>query len=306
MRLVWSVALLFALAGCPPFLEMETRTLEHDGLERVYHVYVPDSYDGDQALPVVVFIHGTLVNWWQMSLLSGFNRVAEREGFIVVYPEGVNMEWNDGRGVPYLPWNETGIDDVGFVDAMLDALAAEYSIDEKRVYATGISNGAMMAHRLACELTERFAAIAPVSGTMPELLHETCAPSRPIPVLMFHGTLDPLVPWEGGGVFGLPVWGLQLSVEDTVAFWVEHNGCGATPEVTWEPNRELLDLTQVWREHYSGGLEGSEVVLYGIENGGHTWPGGFAYERQWIMGRVSVDVDATEIVWDFFAEHPKP
>lgn len=276
-----------------------------DGLTRTYIVHVPPSYDEMTPTPVVLVFHGGGGSAQRMVNFTGFNALSDQEGFIVVYPNGVDNHWNDGRGVQKYRAQRENIDDVKFVSLLLDHLMQEYTIDETRVYAAGISNGAMMSCRLACELSERIAAIAMVAGAMSDALSVYCSPLRPVSVLVISGTDDPLVLWEGGNIqFGRQNLGSTLSVPDTVMYWVTRNNCLGTPTVTWLPDI-YDDGTTVWKEVYSHGEEHTEVVLYAIEGGGHTWPGGPQYASKRIIGRTCYDIDATEVIWQFFSEHTR-
>jgi polyhydroxybutyrate depolymerase len=204
------------------------------GLERTYHIHIPASYDKANPIPLLIALHGGGGSGEKMEelTLQGFNRLSDKEGFIVVYPDGIENHWNDGReNVRYRAHREK-IDDVGFISALVEHLAKEYNIDKKRVYATGISNGAMMLFRLACELSGKITAIAPVAGSMPESLPSRCSPSRSISVLIISNTADPLVPWGGGEIrFGLRRFGKVLSVPETVKFWSTHSQCSSSPNI---------------------------------------------------------------------------
>jgi polyhydroxybutyrate depolymerase len=169
-----------------------------------------------------------------------------------------------------------------------------------------MSNGAIMSYRLACELSDKIAAIAPVAGNIPQNILMKCSPSRPVSVLAINGTKDPLVPFNGGdvtGPFGQKKLGKVLSVQESVRFWVKYNNCSATPVVTYEPNRDTEDGTLVRKEAYTNGRNDTEVVLLIIENGGHTWPGGYQYLGKGIVGKTSYDINADEIIWKFFEQH---
>ena len=280
-------------------------SIEVDGLTRTYIVHVPPSYDEMTPTPLVLVLHGGGGSAQKMVNFTKFSTLSDQEGFIVVYPNGVENHWNDGRGVHRYRAHRENIDDVKFISVLIDHLSQEYTIDETRIYATGISNGAMMSCRLACELSERIAAIAMVAGAMSEELSASCSPLRPVSVLVMSGTEDPLVLWEGGNIqFGRQNLGTTLSVPDTVMYWVTHNNCSATPAVTWLPDTHE-DGTHVRKEVYDRGEEGTEVILYAIEGGGHTWPGGFQYASRRLIGRTCYDVTATEIIWQFFSEHTR-
>lgn len=240
--------------------------------------------------------------------LGGFNRLADTEGFLVVYPDaarfpGAKPNWNDGRGVEEYPAHRDGVDDVGFLSVLIDHLAKTYGIDRGRVYVTGASNGAIMAFRLACESSERITAIAPVIGSMAENLAGICAPSRPVSLLMINGTDDPLVPWGGGDVrFGRQRLGRVLSVHEAIRFWVRHNRCDPWPGISPVPDADPSDGTRVVRETYGWCRQGTEVALYRIEGGGHTWPGGYPYAPRSVIGATSRDIDGTRVIWEFFRE----
>ena len=276
-----------------------TFSFTHDGLKRTYHLHVPSSYDKTKPMPLLIALHGSKGDGKSMVGLTkgGFNTISDRERVIVVYPNGIKERWNDGR----VAHRDRGgvIDDVGFISDLIDYLAQELNLDRRRVYATGMSSGAILSHRLACDLSEKIAAIAPVAGGIAESVVSACSPPRPVAVLAMNGTEDPT--WKGGRV-GLPGQKRQLlSATATVQFWAKKNGCQSVPEVAWEPDRDLEDGTRVKVETYPC-RDGAEVVLYAVEGGGHTWPGGKPYLPR-IVGRTSRDIDANEVIWDFFKRH---
>jgi polyhydroxybutyrate depolymerase len=265
-----------------------TLTLTHDGRERTYHVYLPPSYDPTEPTALVFNFHGYTSNATQQQLLSGAHDVADAAGFIVVHPEGVGAQpsWNAGGVCCGTAAAET-VDDVGFVGAMLDALSAELCVDPARVYATGMSNGGFLSHRLACELSDRIAAIAPVAGV---IAVTDCDPGRAVPVLQFHGTADTIVPYNGDPSNGFP------SVADTMAGWADRNGCAGEPTETF---REGVTRCDTW----NGCEAGAEIVLCTSTGAGHTWPGGFPVPS---LGHTTNDISATEAAWEFFTRHPHP
>jgi polyhydroxybutyrate depolymerase len=274
----------------------ETRhTLVVDAVARSYLLYLPSGQRPGRALPLVLVFHGGGVRARSMAAHTGFTRLAEREGFAVAYPEGLDRRWNDGRGYG------ASHDDVAFVRALLDTLGRQVTIDSARVYATGISNGAMFAYRLACDLPGVVAAIAPVAGAVPAALAERCAAARPTAVAAFQGTADPLLPYAGGG--RRPSGrGEVLSAARSAELWARVDGCTGDPAPEG-PGDSVRDGTRVRRQRWTGCREGREVVLYTIEGGGHTWPGGPPVGRG--VGRVSRELEATEVIWAFFAEHPR-
>jgi polyhydroxybutyrate depolymerase len=282
-------------AAASPALAGEPRTLQAGGVTRRYFLYLPSTWRRGSPAALVLVFHGGGGRASGIAPHTGFSALAEREGFLVAYPQGLNGRWNDGRG--YAATH----DDVGFVRALLDTLGRELAIDPRRVYATGISNGAMFAYRLACDLPGAFAAVAPVAGAMPADLAPACAHTQPVSVLAFQGTADPLMPYAGGGVARRR--GRVLSAERSIAFWATTSGCGAAPVTTGEPDR-VTDGTLVRRTLYGPCREGRGVELYTIEGGGHTWPGGPPVGGA--VGRVTREIDATALIWAFFAEHPKP
>jgi len=293
------------------------RTVFHQGIERSYYLYSPSSYTPDRPMPLLLAFHGGIGQGNDMAVKTGFNDLADKEGFIVIYPNGIDLgaaggQWNDGRNTPEV---HPEIDDVSFVRAVIEDLVKFRNIDRKRIYVTGGSNGGFFVQRLACEMYDQIAAVASVSATMAKSLLSRCQPSRAIPILMINGTEDKLVPWAGGQMkFGAR--GEILSVPDTVAFWRQNNGCSATPKQERLPDTEP-DGTQVVSYHYSGCHKNATVLLYKIEGGGHGWPGGRAmrqfnqgnfsnrsYEN--LVGKNTQELNASEIVWQFLRQYTLP
>jgi polyhydroxybutyrate depolymerase len=229
-------------------------------------------------VPLIVALHGGGGNGRQFERSSGLNRIADEENVIVVYPDGLDKGWNDSREID----QQTRHDDVGFIRALIEHLSTQYSIDASRVFVTGVSNGAMMSYRLACELSGTIRGIAPVVGNLPVMLNGTCAPSQPVPVRMIVGTNDGLVPYEGGGVGFFGRRGNVLSAHDTAARWAGFNGCTETPTVT-QPSGALEVTT------YAGCA--APVGLYTVLGGRHTW---YAQRR-------GDTLDAANTVWEFFS-----
>jgi len=281
-----------------------THSMRVDGITRTYTVHIPQGYTGNHSVPLVIALHGGGGSSQKMANLTAFNSVSDTYGFIVVYPEGIENHWNDGRQLEEYTTQKENIDDVHFISSLIDVVCEQYAIDKARIYATGISNGAMMSCRLACELPEKIAAVAMVVGALPTQLSTTCTPVSPVSVLLIAGTDDPLVPFEGGRIaFSSEKYGEVESMYDTVHFWVQHNGCSDTPEVTWLPDTDPDDGCRVRREVYTNGINGTEVIFFCIEGGGHTWPGGLQYAAVRLIGKTCYDFDATETIWFFFDEH---
>ena len=288
-------------------------SIAHDGLDRTFIIHNPAFHDTPAPLPLVIALHGNGGNAESMILVTrrAFNDLADRDGFIVVYPDGIELNWNDGRmgEQPGDGAHAGRIDDVGFISALIDLMIRDHRVDPARVYVTGISNGATMAYRLACELSHRIAAIAPVDGGIPEMLLKVCWPSEPVSVLAINNVQDPIVPFEGGEIHAhsrRTSLGRVLSVNESIQFWAKRNRCSAQPLVRQEPDRDPRDGTRVTRMEYAAGAKGTEVVLYSVDGGGHTWPGGLQYLPVSIVGRTSRDIDASEVIWSFFKRHSRP
>jgi polyhydroxybutyrate depolymerase len=285
------------------------RTIESGGMERTYRLYVPAKYQKGKPAPLVFVFHGGGGDIDKAEKL-GFNALADREGFLVAYPLAYQKNWNDGRGGKTIRSQQENIDDIGFVVAMIDEISKKHSVDPRRIYATGPSNGGFISNRIGAELSDRFAAIAPVIGGMAPAVYESFKPSDPVSVLIMQGTDDPLVLFAGGDVQlkFLPQRldrGKNVDTCATVMKWVEHNGCNPVPVITELPNKATDDGSFVILNSYSGGRKGTEVLFYTIDGGGHTWPGGSQYLPERMIGRVNRDIDATEVIWEFFKSHPK-
>ena len=281
--------------------------VQSGGLDRHFLLYTPASLPEDQPVPVVFVFHGGNGEAKGTMNLSRFNAIAAMERFIVVYPQGVGKSWNDGRVTTVTQAHRDKVDDVAFFDAILERLTRDYRVDPRRVYVTGISNGGIFAHYLAAHRAGTIAAIAPVVGGIAEPFHKEFNPSHPVSVLMIQGTDDRFVPYDGGSV-GIGRGndrGNVISTEGAAALWVRANGC--QPEATEKvlPDRDPNDGCRVKAIIWSDGREGSEVWLYRVEGGGHTWPGGIQYLPKAIIGRVPHDINS-QTIWDFFQAHPKP
>jgi polyhydroxybutyrate depolymerase len=279
-------------AGAVPDPGSHDQSVESNGATRTYRLHVPPSYDGGQAMPLVIAFHGSGGQGASMEARTGLSDLADREGFVVAYPDAVNQRWQYG------PTS----DDLAFIDDMLTQIESRIVIDSGRVYATGMSDGGFFTQFYACNRPDTIAAIAPVAASMTARQAAVCAQGRAIPILAFHGTDDPTVTWDGIDA------GVQrfLSVPDTMHAWALRDGCSATPDVADEPDTDPNDGTTVRRESFPGCQDGAEVVLEAIEGGGHTWPGGLQYQPVRVVGRTSHDINASDMIWQFFARHPMP
>lgn len=277
------------------------RRLLVDGRWRDYLVHVPPTYDPEQPMPVVLALHGAGVNAAFTVATTRLNRKADTAGFIVVYPNGA------GFG-PSRTWNAGGVlgafgalqpDDVQFLRVVLDDLATRVHVDPRRVFATGMSNGGMMCYRLAAEMSDRIAAIAPIAGPQ---ARDFDLPERAVPIIHFHGTRDTFVPYNGPDAT-IPSFLTFKSVEATLQLWAVHNDCPATPTVVDLPDL-VNDGTTVERRTFGPGRDGADIVHYRIVNGGHTWPGETSILS--LIGLVTYDIRANDLMWEFFQAHPLP
>jgi polyhydroxybutyrate depolymerase len=264
-------------------------SLVSSGQKREYLLHVPPKYDRSKPTALVISMHGAAL--WPAAQMnaSQWNRVADDQGFIVVYPSG--------SGFPRIfPMKGAALTaDVRFVSDLIDTLEAGYNIDPTRIYADGFSNGGGMAFALSCTLSDRIAAVGMVAAA--QLLPWTwCTDSRPVPMIVFHGTADPIVPYGGGTTWKSPTRVPFPSVRQWTANWATRNRCG--PEAV-----ESAVAAHVSRLEYTNCADGSAVVLYTVGGGGHAWPGGRPIADWWV-GPTSHEVDATGVMWAFFREHP--
>lgn len=274
-----------------------------DNRQRSYRVHIPEQYDPERPMPVVLIYHGSSMNAKMMAAFSGLNAKADEAGFIAVYPNGTGarelfLTFNAGE--ERYPTSEPCPNDVKFTEVVLDDLSTRVHVDSKRVYATGMSNGGMMCYRLAVELPDRIAAIAPVAGTMAIPMPERV---RPMPVMHFHGTVDAIVPFAGPDDRTPESIGFK-SVDETVALWAAANGCRPDPTIVDEPNR-TDDGTTVKRVTYGASHHAIEVILFVIEGGGHTWPGNETLFKK-ALGPSTRDISANDQMWEFFSTKSLP
>jgi len=274
-----------------------------DGIEREYILHLPKNY-GSESLPLVMVFHGGGGTAEQIKDHVKFNKLADKENFIVVYPNAVDKNWNDGRIGDKLPMDR---DDVKFISMMLDTLTANYKINIKRIFSTGISNGGFFSFYLALKLSNRILAIAPVTANLPENLKDSWKTDKPISVLLINGTKDPLVKFDGG-----PVGfkddetgrGVSLSTSWTIKILTENNSCMPGVKVEEIDDKEDDDC-KAEKETYYKCADGTKVILVTIKGGGHTWPGASQYLPKIIVGTVCKDFSATEMIWEFFKSLPE-
>lgn len=275
------------------------RTITVDGMVRKYLLRIPPGLDPAKPAPLVLALHGAGMNGTMMIHFSGLNAQADRSKFILVYPNGT------GLADTLLTWNSGGIgpvrekpDDVLFLRTLLDEVSGFLKVDQDRIFAVGLSNGGMMAYRLAAEMSDRIAAIAAVGGT---LAVENPRPARPVPVIHFHGTADRIVPYAGPAKKGNFLRTSFLSVPETIRVWVGLDGCKTRPVVR-EIGDRFEDGTSVRVSTWSGAPTGAEVVLVDVVGGGHTWPG--EPPPTSFLGNSTKEISANEMIQAFFLKHP--
>lgn len=281
----------------------ETQTIDHNGNERTYLLHVPSTYDGETAVPVVFMLHGRGSTGEEMGFSTDMSRIAGEEGFIVVYPDGVDAEWNYFQSIGY---ENDETDDVGFIHALVEEIASTYNVDRERIYAAGLSNGGFMSYRLACEPDSPFAAYAAVAATAYSGLASLCDLTNPVPVLFMHGTADEIVPWDGASedISSEETFYRSYSATDNFAFWATHNRCSTDVESTRIEPRGDSPGTSVMIIDAQDCATDSAVKFYTIINGGHTWPGtiweGAPVD---VVGLVNLDISADEEIWTFFSNY---
>lgn len=263
----------------------ETWSLEVNGETRRFHIFVPANVAGDRPVPVVLNFHGLVMTGAWQAEVSGALAKAAAQGFIVLHPEGTGAPRGWNAGACCAPASTSGVDDVAFVDAMLAAVRSRYCVDDARIYAMGFSNGGFLAHRLACERADVFAAVASVAGV---LGLDACAPSRPVAVMQVHGTHDLVVPYDSR-------LSAFASVPATLARWQQLNACAATTTSVFEAGEASCRA-------YDGCAAGGELVHCVVDGGGHQWPGGEAIPGG---GHLSEDLRATDAIWSFFVAHAR-
>jgi polyhydroxybutyrate depolymerase len=282
----FTLALLLNAASCSPFPGTDGSKGESirfqvtvDDLERAYLLYTPSGFDDEQPIPVVFVFHGLGDSASNMQSGTNFNQIADQENFLVVYPEGVESSWNVAEEA-YISHYSPDVDDRRFVRAILSNLSTAANVDPQRIYAVGFSMGGALVYRLACDMSDTFAAIAPIAGPME---HTPCTPAHAVSVLHIHGLSDQVIPFSGGG-------GYQTSpIEEAINTWGELNQCAG-------PAAEESLSAEISHTAYASCQSGASVELYTIATGGHTWPS--KLEEEFAM-------PAAQFIWEFFAAHPK-
>lgn len=261
----------------------------HGGITRTYSFYVPASYSPGTPVPLVFNLHGLGTDGAYQAQYRDFRPIADTANFIVVHPDGSTMLgqrfWNYGNVLG------STVDDVGFLEQLIDEISADYSINQQRIYCAGMSNGSFMAYYLACQ-SSRFAAIGTVTGSMSVAMYNSCSPDHPVPVLHIHGTADNTNPYAGTST--------MKGVDETNQFWVNQLSCAAIPVETVLPDIITSDNSVATHYRYSGGIGGRTVELFKVTGGGHTWPGSPVPGSS---GNTCMDFDATREIWRFFSRY---
>jgi polyhydroxybutyrate depolymerase len=273
-----------------------------DETPRTFRLFIPNSYDEETPIPLVIGLHGKTANANHQAWTSDFNSIAEREGIITLYPEGLNTEWNYIRGMPPGYEGIGAYDDEEFLLSLLDYISSELNIDRNRVYVTGLSNGGFMTQRLACTQQEHFAAFASVAATGTYELPGFCEGKGAVPIMYIQGTADRIVPWDGMQTqsrSGIPFW-ISLPMNDTMAFWAFHNEC-RTDELDIEDIPSVDDETRSRIIRVVDCLDYAPVQLIMVANGGHVWPGVRDIQSD-LLGISTKDFNATEMIWEFFQD----
>lgn len=281
-------------------------SLSNEGEARNVVLHLPPAYDGSTRLPLLIVLHGGTGNGEQIQRLTEMDADADDYGFVVAYPDGSGrlqeglFTWNAGHCCGYAFTNQ--VDDVGFLNLLIDNLLSHYSIDPTRVHITGISNGGMMAYRAGAELADKVAGIAPIAGSLGGQILEAGrviipdAPVAPVAVIAFHGMQDEHVLYEGGQAPAQIDPRVDLSVAESVGFWIGANGCDPQPATETQADGNIVIET------YTGCDGNADVVLVTIVDGGHAWPGA---SRGLVSDQPTQDISANELMLEFFLAHPK-
>ena len=281
------------------------KSLEWQNRERTYYLHLPPEAKMEGPLPILFHLHGGGGTAKRTPSLTyqRFNELADQEGFIVVYPDAIAKNWNDGRTENIKPEN-VGVDDVGFIAEIISRLKNNYSIDSNRIFTTGMSNGGFMSSRLLCDRADLFRGGAVLTASLSMDYFTQCEPQKPVAVLVMNGTDDPIVPYAGGDVRLFKRGksrGKIVSNDDYVKFWKEKNGCTEEQPTLELPDRKKRDGTTVSITTYTNCETGGALKFYKINGGGHTWPGGKQYLGKKLIGNTSREINACDEIWEFFS-----
>lgn len=284
----------------------QNHTIHFKGYDRHYIVHIPPAEKLLKPVPLLFNLHGgggTAKGTAKLTF-GRFNDLADRDGFIVVYPNAIDKNWNDGRTLEDVnAWKEN-IDDVGFITAIVDEMKQKYQIDTTRIFTTGMSNGGFMSSRLLCDAADIFRGGAILTASLSKDYLPLCNPQKPVAVMVMNGTDDPLVPYDGGPVKVFrKTRGDIVSTDDYVRFWKEKNSCTTIKNTVQLPDI-ADDGTTVSVEEYGDCDTQGALVLYKVNGGGHTWPGGKQYLGERWIGKTNRDIVACDVIWEFFKTLP--
>ena len=278
------IILLIALLFTFSCKKTKPHTLIHDGIQRTYYISYPKN--NVDSIPLIINMHGTPSNAWQQRLYSEMDSYALPQNIAVVYPEGINKTWNVGS---------SDVDDIGFIDALIDTIASQYNIDLDRIYACGMSMGGYMTYELACELSHKIAAFGSVTGTFIHNENQLCKINRKVPIIHFHGTSDEYV------LYGDSTSSFSDTVESSINFWIDRNDASLSSIDTLD---NQSDKTYVEKYVYTDELDSVEIVHFKVINGGHQWFGSKTGNLiQWIVGNNNHDINTNEELIKFFLNY---
>jgi len=300
---IWvGTALTVAVADASA-AELERNRISVGERNRSFLLYEPDTIEDDAGLrPLVLVFHGGggTAKGFARQVGRQFHGIADREQFLIAYPDAVDKTWDFGAGVVSERLDER-VDDQAFFAALIDHLIENNAVDRQLVFATGISRGGQASYFAACTLPERIRAIAPVAMPMPEFMQSICADVPATPVMVINGTRDPIVPYKGGQIkAGRQQRGNVLSTKKTIEFWRERNGCPKRPDERSKLDEIRRDRTKVIREQWTS-CTAAPVTLVRVDGGGHTWPSGAQYLPRKVVGRVTREINGAEEIWSFFS-----
>ena len=280
----WIIAGWFSLF-CMVAQTQTYTTINHNGVDREVVYFVPTTYISGQQLPLLIVLHGLTQTGPGIMAITGYNAIAEENNFIVCYPSGLNNAWNADMNI-----SVSSADDKGFIEALALYFQSNFTTDPLRQYLCGFSNGGFMSHKMACESSMCFAAIATVSGNMSDMTYANCNPQFTPAVLHIHGTADPVVPYGGGAATG-------VSVDLTMEKWRNALSCDANPSVVNMPNTSLIDLSSPQRYSYVNCI--SDLQYIKITGGGHQWPGIATLVGG--TGTINMDFYSPQVIWNFLS-----
>ena len=279
---------------------LEEKSFVHNDSLRSYLMYAPADYDGQEAWPLIVNYHGFRTDPTFQINFSQMNAAADSMNFLVAYPQGLIITGMLGAGAGWaIPNVQSENDDIAFSNDLIDRIIVDYNVDMDRIHLTGWSQGSAMSYYLACSSPERIASVAGVAGQMPSLVQDNCEPGKSISTMHFHGTLDPIVPFEG-------IPGVWPPPPETSSFWAENNNCAPDSVVTELDDISTTDSTTVTKIEYINCDNNTEVVFYRINDGGHPWPGSTPVPGFEFLGHTNQDINATAEILAFFSRNPKP